>query len=229
MKSTILREPFGAITRTYSYDKQGKKMGYLETNEKGEKCGEGLYKYYDSGQLKYQYTNDQYTKKTKEIYYNESGEKTKEINSNLMADSTSYFEYEYDDKGNKIKEVESKKYEVNGMVIKIITYYNQFNKCKKYIVKSGQEVSTWFEYEYDKNGNEIKFISKDKDGDIQKIRLLNYDRNGNMIKEVEKKNSKINYWIEYKYDENNNLISSLSKDSNGVVGFIRYYEYEKVN
>jgi hypothetical protein len=234
MKSTILREPFGAITRTYSYDKQGKKIGYLETNEKGEKCGEGLYKYYEGGQLKYQYTNDQYTKAREEIYYNEEGEKERVIYKGLMFDTVSTFEREFNQQGVKVKEIEIKQITNTDETILCTTYFNDKGKKVKYIAKNGDTIKSWYEWEYDKEGNRTRFISKDENGNIESVDEYDFDENGNKIKHIDKELLENNtWWIiawdEYEYDKNNRLIRILSKDSDGIVGLITNYEYEKVN
>ncbi|WP_218059079.1 hypothetical protein, partial [Orenia metallireducens] len=231
MKSTILREPFGAITRTYSYDKQGKKMGYLETNEKGEKCGEGLYKYYEDGQLKYEYTNDQYTKGREEIYYNEEGEKEKVIYKGLMFDTVSTFEREFNQQGVKVKEIETKKITNTDETILCTTYFNEIGKKVKYIVKNEDIIKSWYEWEYDKQGNITKFISKDKNGNIQGFDEYQFDENGNKTKHIDKKlvernKWRLRIWHEYEYNENNQVMRILSKDSNGIVRFITHYEYQ---
>ena len=228
------------VVKTYSYNKDGKKTGYLiKSTDRGTKLGKGIYKYHKNGNLKYKYTNDVLNGRTKKFYYNKKGEKTKaidDVDGIFELHAVSHFKREYDGQGRMIKETEIR--EIDGQFGKktaeITTHYNKFGKSKKYIERVNGEIDTWFEWEYDKNGNRIKFISKDRKGNIKKIKEYTFDQNGNRIKRIHKEPLKnqqywITLWFEYKYDKKNRIVKFLSKGSNGEVGTIEYYKYETIN
>ncbi|SDC60306.1 YD repeat-containing protein [Candidatus Frackibacter sp. WG13] len=170
------------VIKTYSYNKDGKKTGYLiKSTDRGTKLGKGIYKYHKNGNLKYKYTNDVLNGRTKKFYYNKKGEKTKaidDVDGIFELHAVSHFKREYDGQGRKIKETEIR--EIDGQFGKktaeIITYYNKFGKSKKYIERVNGEIDTWFEWEYDKNGNRIKFISKDRKGNINNLKKYLFDK-----------------------------------------------------
>jgi YD repeat-containing protein len=224
------------ITKFYSYDEQGRKTGYIAKNEWGNKCGKGIYKYYEDGNLKYKYTNDQYRGREKKYYYNKEEEKTKvidDVDGTFDLHAVSHFEREYDEQGRKIKETEIRKIdgEFGKKTAEITTYYNMFGKSKKYIEKVNGKIDTWFEREYNKNGNEIKFVSKYSDGTIRRIRKSKYDKNNNKIEDLRKARDDngqfwIFLWVEHKYNENRDIIKSTEKDENGNYLVNTYYRYK---
>ncbi|OCL25298.1 hypothetical protein U472_13150 [Orenia metallireducens] len=233
LKSTIKKQFMGGpiyITKTYTYDKDGRKIAYVATNQKDEKCGKGIYQYYSNGQLKYEYSEDGYSKKTKEIYYDKSGEKTKELNSNLMGDSVTSFKCEYDKDGNKIKEIQTRKYKGNGITIITTINYNKFGKITKQISKDENEITDWYESKYDKNGNVIESTSKDKCGNIEIMRKYKYNRHGKEIEMTRFDRNNNGELIEkwrYKneYDDKNNKVKA-KKIIEGEIFTILHYKYK---
>jgi hypothetical protein len=106
-----------------------------------------------------------------------------------------------------------------------------FGKSKKYIEKVNGKIDTWFEREYNKNGNEIKFVSKYSDGTIRRIRKSKYDKNNNKIEDLRKARDDngqfwIFLWVEHKYNENRDIIKSTEKDENGNYLVNTYYRYK---
>jgi uncharacterized protein (DUF2249 family) len=226
------------VVKTYSYNKDGKKTGYIiRTANKGSEIGKGIYEYYANGNLKYKYTEDILNGRTKKFYYNKEGEKTKVIDDSdgiFEIHTISYFEREYDEQGRKIKETEIKKIKETGEKIIDVSHFNKFGKITKAVKRNEDGIVRWFEWEYDKNGNRTKFISKDSKGNIEKIQIYYFDKSGNRIKRVHKEplnNGQywITLWFEYEYNENNKIIKFLSKGSNGEIGTIEYYKYKIVN
>ncbi|SJZ62655.1 hypothetical protein [Selenihalanaerobacter shriftii] len=226
------------ITKDYSYNDQSKKTGYIAKNEWGVKCGKGIYNYYENGNLKYKYTNDQYRSREKKFYYNKKGEKTKvidDVDGIFELHAVSHFKREYDEQGRLIKETEIRN--IDGQFGKkkaeITTYYNRFGESKEYIERINGKIDTWFQREYDENGNEIKFVSRDSNGTIKRIRKNKYDKNGNKIEDfrrARKDNGEfwITFWIESKYNEKGRLVKDIFKNKNGESGVIMHFNYQKL-
>lgn len=224
------------ITRTYQYNDAGRKVSYIDKTSAGAKCGEGKYKYYPDGTLKYKYTKNIHQGRTKKIYYNKQGEKTKKIdNSNILDMHTvSHYKREYDEQGRKVKEIEIKKVKDTGEKIRNIDYYNENGQIVKSITRNGDSIPFWFEWEYDKEGNRTKLISKDSDGEVIKIKEYTFDKNGNRIKKIckdikENGEEKIWLWVESEYNSNGNEVRTKYKGAHGEkVGTVLYYKYKKI-
>ena len=221
-------------TKIYNYDKQGRKIGYILKDKTGWERGKGVYKYYDNGNLKYEYIEDNGFSKTKRhTYYNRQGEKEKIVETNTMYNTVSTFEREYDEQGRKRKEIKTKKFKNLGDEVKDIDYYNLQGKKIKSITKNGDRIVWWYEQEYDEQGNATKFLQKNEKGELIEYTTYEYDEQGNVVREINKQRRvsggfRINRWFDRQYDENNNLVKSCFKGPNGKIGSISYWKYKKI-
>ncbi|SJZ77194.1 RHS repeat domain-containing protein [Selenihalanaerobacter shriftii] len=223
------------IFKVYNYNQAGRKKGYIiKTARKGSKLGKGIYEYYDNGKLKYKYTEDILNGLVKKFYYNKKGEKTKVIDDSdgiFEIHTVSSFKREYDEQGRMIKETEIKTIKDTGEEIIDVSHFNKFGKITKSITKNENTTKFWFEWEYDENGNEIKFVSRDSNGTIKRIRKNKYDKNGNKIEDfrrARKDNGEfwIFLWVNNKYNEEGDIIKSIEKDKKGIPLIITYYKYQ---
>ena len=114
-------------------------------------------------------------------------------------------------------------YYSDGELCWIIEYeYNQFgDESKKTYVKDGK-INKWYEYQYDVQGNNIKYTTYSVDGTIEKYVESTYDIKGNLLEEYENKAGEKKRISERKYDENGNMIEYTRKNS------VFRYEYDDV-
>ncbi|MCL2814498.1 MAG: hypothetical protein FWD23_07850 [Oscillospiraceae bacterium] len=67
-------------------------------------------------------------------------------------------------------------------------------------IKNMDNITFWFEYECDENGNTIKETDYGADGSIFYRNENEYDKNGNMIKQnIYNADGSIDIWVEYEY------------------------------
>lgn len=234
LKLTELRQVGASkieITRTFTYE-DGRKKSYLDRTSVGAKCGKGRFKYYDSGQLEYEYRQNIHQGRITEIYYNRQGEKTRKIDSSSILDITleSSYEREYDDEGKLIKETEIKTVAETGRVTKETNIYNNNGKLTESILTNDDSgVIRCYSWEYDDNGNRIRFIAEFDKGD-KDVEEYEFDEDGNKIKEIHKSvldnRSRVVGWYEYDYNDNGKLQNFIVKNSKGKTISINKYEYE---
>jgi hypothetical protein len=145
----------------------------------------------------------------------------------------SEYEQEYEE-GIKIKEVETLLAEETGQVVHTIDYYNNMGKIIKSITKRGEQIPFWMEWEYDENGNNTKFVSKDSNGIPIRITEYKFDENGNEIEDYRKairENGEgywVFLWVQNEYDEDNNMIKSIEKTESGKAIICHYYKYKMI-
>ena len=169
------------------------------------------------------------------IEYDKKGEVISSIYSSprQKEDAKTKFERTYYKNGKKKKEII--KIVHNGEVIKkeIREYDKRGDKILDRTPKGGMVVS-WYEYEYNDDGNSIKFISKDKDGEIEYWKEYKRDKKGNRIEEKEYKIDKktgevyIYDWTEYKYDLNGDKAVIIEKTGSGEIRIISKGLYKKI-
>jgi len=139
-------------------------------------------------------------------------------------------EYEYDTKGNLIKEIWYEIYEgkIQWYAFTNWEYCYDENDYLNYYINYDRDWITgeWYyfgkgEYTYDSSGNEIMFLYFQWDenysqwGKVSKLDYT-YDINGNLIQSISQEwNDSINQWINYKksestYDGNGRMTNSMS-------------------
>lgn len=95
---------------------------------------------------------------------------------------------------------------------------------KAYEYNSDGSLKGWTEYEYDKNGNNVKTTSYKSDNSISGCQEYEYDENGNTIKLMwydDLLNGAIN---EYEYDASGNKVKQVAYNLDGVI--VQWYEWE---
>jgi YD repeat-containing protein len=137
---------------------------------------------------------------------NEQGDCIREVTTDLDGNNPSEttMEYEYDADGNRVKQMV---YNSDGKMTASYEYDAQ-----------GNEV-TWnadwdmfgtftrcYENEYDAQGNLVKQVMTDENGEAFSTKQFSYDADDNPTKMVYYENDVQTSVTEYEYDENNNLI-----------------------
>lgn len=164
-------------------------------------------------------------------------------------------EYEYDENGNRTKEVRRKgsdreivfmeemEYDENGNMIQYTSFDGVFGRYKyykyEYDAKRTQtkqirydkewNVDGWNEYEYDENGNKTKDTSYNTEGKKESYTEYEYNDAGNMIREIYYMGGGFVevYSEEYVYDDAGNEIKRILYDDEGGVQFWAESEYDE--
>lgn len=138
-----------------------------------------------------------------------------------------HYGYEYDENGNKVKEISYKK---DGMISSYYIYkYDDKNNLIEYIVYKGNGtlVST-IRYTYDGNGNkkvkEHRTTGEALGGAGYSWENYEYDENGNLIHILEH-NSERSCVDEYQYDEAGNVIRYIQRAKDGSAISDTYYKW----
>lgn len=221
------------------YDEEGRKTKILRS-----KNTNGFY-WYDYNKIKkdFELRTDNYTEAS--FIYDKNGNCIQEIDN----ESQRITNYEYDDKGNKTKEVVKNQ---NGIIVEINYEYDKNNN----LIREVQNDSSEYISEYDERNRIIKFTSR-KNTRISYIVEYKYDDINNIIfiinKEIGytckiKKNSNddITYaeeeyidsetnkrtFIQQEryYDEKNNLLFSIKKVDDKIIPYYyeNYYDNDKL-
>lgn len=169
------------------------------------------------------------------------------------AEGTMYGEhrYDYDDKGNMIKEGWFKEsgdleyfceyeYDANGNNSKQILYSwnsSPSNEILKYDENGNKTESISYTTddviesyaEYDAHGKPVKILYYDADGVVCSAYECEceYDTNGNLIKEMNHDGAGTVFSTkQYEYDTNGNVTKEMSYDESGAVSSTTQYEYD---
>lgn len=124
------------------------------------------------------------------------------IGHGIYPKGESLYEYEYDDKGNIIRQTS--------------TFLSNYE--------------TIYQYTYDKDDNVIKKVESQYDSEeLVRKEISNYDKNGNIIMQAEYLHGYLNYKREYTYDSKNNKTLCVEYDENDKVIGKEEYEYDSNN
>lgn len=148
--------------------------------------------------------------------YDQDGHKTKMIQYDERGKELVTFSYETDEKGNVIKEAIS--YSDDSLMEQSSTF--EYDGDKLY--KVTHQDNSYYTYEYDKNGNQVKEFYYTADGELVRTYQSKYDKNGNLIKtsfidgdgttgsySTYEYNNKGETTFSYDYDENGSLINKM--------------------
>ncbi|MFI3202385.1 MAG: zinc-ribbon domain-containing protein, partial [Eubacteriales bacterium] len=114
---------------------------------------------------------------------------------------------------NKEGEVTNQGVGLEALLTKVISY------------EEDGSISWWYEYEYDSNGNEVKYIYYEEDGSISMWNEGEYDSNGNCVKYTSyREDGSISRWSEREYDSNGNCVKSIDYREDGSINYC--YEYD---
>lgn len=127
--------------------------------------------------------------------YDEEGRCTSEKTLNSSG-SISSFEYQYDEAGNLLKEIENMS---DGRVFITEFIYGNYGCIKEEHSSLHQDYKYTTEYEYDDGGRCIKEITTDSDGDVDTVDY-HYDSAGNLLKAYYSRSWGGDAFIEYFYD-----------------------------
>jgi len=82
-------------------------------------------------------------------------------------------------------------------------------------------------YSFDINGNKVRTIFFNSDGNLRRKLTYQYAKNGNLIKSSSfNKDGSLNYNLIYKYDENRNITSSSYYKPNGNLSYEYTHKYD---
>lgn len=210
----------GKITLAEEYFEDGSIILTYEYNENGDLVRE----IYPDGSVGMSYEYDEEYKLLCEIL--PSGEVMASYeydqDGNLVSKILSYgssHKYEYDSDNNLIQDMNYGIDEDGEQFVYSISYYDKNNNLVKYYI--GGNPGRYEEYEYDENGNKIKYIEYYEDGTMED--WIEYNENGNWTKQKFYFDGRLRSTNEYIYDENYNRIQTLVTDENGnIVIEIRY-------
>lgn len=169
--------------------------------------------YYENGLLvKYVPATEPGEEWTIEYFYNEKGERIKEVDTHIVEQgpvkkSVYTVEYTYDDYGNVVQEraVDS----VDGEVTEQITRYEyQYDEAGRMTKKTWEDGATQ-EYFYDEKGNCVRTVRESEESGRWE-QLSTYDEKGNIIRSVSYQDGEQDYLTEQTYDERGNLIKSTT-------------------
>jgi len=215
----------------YSYNSQGQKIGYIKKDKNGETVEEAEFEYWQNGNLKHEKIED-FLGRRKEIFYNQQGDPKEGLIISTEGKKIELkYKIDYYPNGNKKKKVKEAVY--NGETIKTeVSDYNKEGKKIEHIEKEGNTISYWCEQEYNKNGDLVKFISKDKNGRIKKYKEYKYDVNGNKIRYLEKRRIDneltLTGWTESKFKKNKYELFTRFKKRNGDIFQVFKYKYKRI-
>lgn len=150
-----------------------------------------------------------------EYEYDAKGNRIKEVSSGIYGGSMRF--WEYDEWGNEIRSVWC---DEEGKVNTKWEYaYNaQGNLVKEthYNYDANGDIGSVFIITYDEYGNEINRLHKDSEGERDSDESeYGYDEQGNIIREYNYSNGKLWQWTEYEYDEQGNEIKNVSYRADG--------------
>ena len=199
--------PKGSFIRSLNYevDSHGNNTKYtlIEKNEEYEP-NEYENEYDDSGNLIKQTTIKDEGYNYVEFFYDERNLLIKKLEHVLfIQNDTEYpseyrYEYEYDSKGNKIKDI----------------MYDDLDNELVYI----------YEYEYDSNYNVIKETDYSKDG-LSSVHIYEYNNGKRTSSKRYDANNELTGREEYYYDDEGRKIKTIIFDKAGNRGSISLYEY----
>jgi hypothetical protein len=171
----------------------------------------------------------------KETYYDREGAIKEIIHYNEHGDiiktekpsgSAYTYEYEYDDYGKKISGIEYNDNELDHRMK--YEYDNQGNMIKYTLYSHNGSISYIKEYEYDEQNNLIKFVYCDEDGTIEQKEEYQYDNKGNQIEQkIYENKDEISDVKKYEYDERGNVIKYIDCSADGFVRGTEEYEYNE--
>jgi hypothetical protein len=218
------------VFERYKYDDKGNEIySYDKYNDGGEEK-EIKREYNDENQLVKKIINKGDFHEIKKYKHDQDGNQIKEINIRSRGgEVVSRFRIitEYDQQNRKI----AKKSYRDGELIKNQAWgYDQYgNKILEKDIGeralSGQEYCEWHEWKYDKEGNLLKKVEKNRDGVIIDGKIHKYDEQGKerWTTYLGEKGKKGNTYYNI-YDEDNKLIKSIKKNSSekkvGITKFI---------
>ena len=171
--------------------------------------------------------------------YDEDGNGVENISYDEHGNIKEKTKYEYDSNGKNIEETD---YDKDDKIVRQVEIkydaagreakwecYDEHGRCSIQRIYTRDEhgrliqydeyhdgYTTKEEYERDENGNTIKSVHYDSDGNITKIYEYEYDEMGREIKCVRYDDDEtVAYWHEYEYDKSGNEIRSRSYNSTG--------------
>ena len=236
---------------TYEYDDKQNLLREEKKDGKDERLNMYVYEYDETGKLvKYQ---EYLTENTpyKIVEYDGNGNITKE-ETYLSADSYMANQYKYDDKNREIEckftsttskgesvyttTYDDEKHQATKVfnysdgrtALERYTYDEAGNELTMYVYDSleDDEYNSGYEYEYDKNGNKIKWTRYSNFEVIWFMYEYEYNDSGKKIKEVEYK-TKGEYYATntYTYDEYGDLTSLVKDATDGM--YALHYTYDE--
>lgn len=234
------------LDQSVYYDEQGE-INYLSEYQYDENGNQTEYKYiyYDSDGTSsipahvtwaydtngnetewVTYDKDGNIEERTENWYDANGNQIKETNYDKDGFRKRWVEIAYDDAGNEIEW--NCHYEYGRHTIKRIHIYDEWGKLIGYVRYRNEKIIEKEEYERDENGNIIKSVNYDGDGNIAKIYEYEYDKMGREIKLVcYNGDGTVNFSFESEYDGNGNEIKTVCYDGGGQTGWISEYEYDE--
>ncbi len=136
-----------------------------------------------------------------------------------------YYEYEYDRKGRKTKEIKRDK---DGNVVEYTTYkYSRKGVVQEITYDKDGKVQNRDEYKYNKNGFVSSIISTDSEGKYIGQDDYEYYQNGYKKREISRNSEgKVFEYIDYEYDTEGNCTKKVVRDSEGKVKHYRKYNID---
>lgn len=160
-----------------------------------------------------------------EYYYDKDGNKILEIPYDKNGDVCYKYVFEYDENGNNIKSIY---YNKSGLIEHYYIYkydkYGNMTKSTNYDENGNEKYSTKYNYNYDKDGNVTTKFQYDSSGELVYKIEYEYDENGNRIKLVYYDEDG-NLDSKYEYDEHGNITFCAWYYSDGEISFKCEYEY----
>ncbi|OCL25302.1 hypothetical protein U472_13170 [Orenia metallireducens] len=229
IKKTLKSKGEVVGTTTWKYDKND---NVIEFHEKGDQFEEWWKKKYDSqGRVIWEdhFKDEIYRSPRRTIYkweYNKEGQEIKYSRKDADTGEKEITTTEYDDEGRKllVKKVDGK----GKVLVKEEWKYNQAGQ-ETYYQKIDNFID-WTEkkiYKYDENGNKV-LAKKHINQSLKYYYKSIYNKEGNRVKLISKDKNGKTIWIEYyKYNPNNKLIEEIRKDFNGKIIRKIYHKYDK--
>ena len=88
------------------------------------------------------------------------------------------------------------------------------------------DIDKYYTYEYDENGNLLKYAGYYSDGSCEDYAIYELDGDGNRVKYSYYCLESLEEYRLYEYDSNGNLIKSCTYDSDGTLTYYTTREYE---
>ena len=156
---------------------------------------------------------------TVSIEYDENGNKTREVETGYNTDKPKYIR-EYDSEGNKTRETRLRE---DGTTDNIYDYENGNLKTKTYYKEDGKTLDRKYLYEYDSEGNKTRETRLREDGTTRYI--ADYE-NGNLktttYYDADGKSVVSKYL--YEYDSEGNKTKATGLRGDGTTDYIKDYE-----
>ena len=221
----------------YKYNDQGKRTKWRTKNKTGDVIVGADYRYWGNGELKYRKRINYYNLGQKEeVYYDKKGNPKKgEIKVENGKKINIKYQISYYDNGNKKKQIKEKVYNNEVIESEVIKYNKAENKIlRKGNGQFGGMINTWYEWEYDNEGNKIKFIVKNEDGKIEEYEEYSYDENGNTVETkeffVEDDGKKeLFFWKLTIYNDKGIILKKIAKNSDGKITSIWENKFKIIN